>query len=129
MRVCDRCAKSGKVLFREAEVVVSKPTHRTVEKEIDLVDDYAQRIKSAREKKGLSRKEFALAINEREPHLRHIESGEMIPDESLARRMEHALGIRLLEEVEIDSTKLSKQKSAGTTLGDIVELLKKKPKK
>jgi putative transcription factor len=130
MRVCDKCAKlADKVLSRETVEVAKRPDYRVPKKEIDLVDNYADKIKSARERKGITRKEFALAINEREPYLHHIENGEMIPDETLAKKIERELGIKLLEEVEIEPAKAQQQKSSALTLGDLAELSKKKPKK
>lgn len=132
MRICDKCAKyASRIVYREpaeAEAGV-KDAMKPPVKELEVVEDFAQRIKAARERKGLTRKEFAAMINEKESYLRRIEDGDLTPDDVLLRKIGKALGIELLVETHVEAPKVERRKAASVTLGDIVELVKKKFRK
>jgi len=96
LKVCMACAKYGKIIDKKEEV------EEKVVKEIedfyeDIVEDYAKRIKEAREKTGLSIKEFCKKYNLKENIMRKIERGELVPDIELARKLEKILKIKLIE--------------------------------
>ena len=63
----------------------------------DLVlrEDYSAAIKSARELLGITQEELGHKINEKPSMLSHLENGSMKPDDSLAKKLEHVLKIRL----------------------------------
>jgi len=128
MRVCENCSKFGKVLEVEKEKLKEKKIQlpEEIEVEEDLVEDYAGRVKSAREKKGWTREELAAKLNEKESFLKKVELGEMPPTDRLAEKLEKALGIKLYEVVEISKPTRSKSGKEGTTLGDLIEIKKKK---
>jgi putative transcription factor len=129
MRICNKCAKyASRIISREQPEEKKTTKSRGPEKEFELVEDYAQRIKNAREKKGINRSDFAAAMNIKESFLRRIEDGELVPDDDLIKKLSTALGIELLEEVEVSSQKVETKKSSGLTLGDVVELKKKSKK-
>ena len=89
----------------------------------DIVENYGKKIKEARESLGLSIKELANKIAEKEHYLDKVEKEELLPDEKLIKKLEHALGIKLLEKVVLSS--LSSDKKTELTLEDIVEIEKK----
>lgn len=60
-------------------------------------DDFAKIISSARQRRGLTQKEFARNINEKESMIHSIESGKHIPDLKLAKKLEKFLGVSLIE--------------------------------
>ena len=127
LRVCQICAKFGKVVEIEKEEVKMKSSlSKEIEVEEDLAEDYAERIKSAREKKGWTRDELAAKLNEKESFLKKVELGEMQPTDKLSDKLEKALGIKLYEVVEITKPSKSKSGKEGTTLGDLIEIKKKK---
>ncbi|MCX6694360.1 MAG: multiprotein bridging factor aMBF1 [Methanomicrobiales archaeon] len=87
----------------------------------DIVEDYSERIRSAREAKGWSHKELALQIMERELLIRKLEKGELIPEDELRKKLEKALGIRLIDTVEsVDQGK--NQGHLTPTLGDLISI-------
>ncbi len=103
------------------------PFRRTpsLDVEYEVVEDYAQRIKSARERLGWSLSVLAQKVKEKESVLRRIEQGRLTPPIDLAKRLEKILGIKLLEPtVEEYVTKRIGDKDL--TLGDIVVIRKKK---
>ena len=74
----------------------------------DLVlrEDYSAAIKSARELLGITQEELGHKINEKPSMVSHLENGTMKPDDSLARKLEHVLKLRLFvsEDEEIPPT-------------------------
>jgi putative transcription factor len=105
LAVCEKCAKFGKIIKSLEEpaggVDVGEKTlvkrQRPALAEEDLVDDFASMIKSAREKTGVSRTDFAKRLAVKESELEKIESGRLKPDMKIVGKLERALGIKLLE--------------------------------
>jgi len=91
----------------------------------EIVDDYSERIRHAREAMGLSQKDLALQMKERELLIKKIEKGELIPEDAVRKKLEKALSIRLLESVAPDSEKKAKDLLAPT-LGDVTIIKKVK---
>ena len=61
---------------------------------IDLIDKkVSQRIQTARTAKGLSRKQLAQKINEKETVLADYENGKAIPNAALLNKIERVLGV------------------------------------
>jgi len=96
----------------------------------ELTDDYANKIRIAREKLMLSHEELGLKINEKASVLRHIETGKMAPDNLLASKLEHMLRIQLLVNVsnEKSTTQVHRAATEELTLGDLVEMNEKNGK-
>jgi putative transcription factor len=98
---------------------------RHAEREIVPVDNFAALVRKAREQRGLSHKEVARQLNERESVIAKLETGKMVPTNNLARKMERLFKLTLLEEAE--SLDMYPSKSSSTsTFGDVVEVRKKK---
>lgn len=74
-----------------------KPRKQTIDYEnLDIVDDYAELIKDAREKLSWTQEDLAKKILERKNVLSNIERGELMPDIKTARKLEKLLGIKLI---------------------------------
>lgn len=91
----------------------------------DVVDDYAVRIRHAREAKGLSQKDLAMQLKEKEHLIRKIENSELIPEEDVRKKLEKALGIRLIDSMVAEDEKKLPSKMAPT-LGDLTVIKKAK---
>lgn len=132
LKVCERCSASGKVIKRPEFVIPKKPKKTEparaaqVMKEIveTIVEDYGARIKQAREKTGLTQKEFAKKINEKESILHKLETGSFEPPMLLAKKLEKMLHIVLIEQTEQEKEQApaKKEKSEGLTIGDVLKL-------
>lgn len=126
LRVCEGCAKlSKRIIYVEPVASRERKESRKAEAEVEIVDDYAVKIKTARERLGITRKELAAQIDEKESFLKHIEEGTASPPDMMARKLERNLKIKLFEEVTVESGGTAKRKSADVTLGDIVDVKKK----
>jgi putative transcription factor len=101
--VCRNCSTHGAFLGRVSAVERTplKPKTKNIveeeEKEPELVPDYAEFVKSAREKKGLKQEEVAKKVNEPASLIKKIETGKIRPTEKLARKLEVFLGVELFE--------------------------------
>ena len=91
----------------------------------DVVDDYAVRIRHAREEKGLSQKDLAMQLKEKEHLIKKIENGELVPEEGVRKKLEKALSIRLIDAPESETEKKVQNKLAPT-LGDVTIIRKAK---
>lgn len=87
----------------------------------DLVEDYDQIIRDTRERLEWTQEELAAKIKEKESLIKKIERGEITPEDSVRKKLEHTLNIQLTEKVE-DVDTGEDNKSKNTTLGDIVKI-------
>jgi len=90
----------------------------------ELLDNYEQIIKDAREAKGWSQEELAKKIKEKESLIKKIERREIVPEDSVRKKLEYTLNIRLMEHVDAVDQEVTHLKK-NTTLGDIVTIKKK----
>lgn len=139
MIVCGQCARGRTVIkvinfnkpFSSRERRGANLKYRPrVRREIveEIVEDYAQRIKEARERMGLTRELLATMVGEKESTIRRIEAGTLQPTVSLAKKLEKVLKIKLVEVYEEEDL-LGGEYGGGEeyelTLGDIVEFKEK----
>lgn len=116
MQVCSECSKFGEVYGHRNEVyahrkfagTLGKPRKRTRTaakkmpeegKELILAENYGKIIKNAREKLNLSQEKLAKMLSEKESVISRIEAQHMKPSERLAKKLEKALKIKILEEI------------------------------
>jgi len=139
LSVCPSCAKFGDQtsvplkkqpgvpaeILRRLEARKRRMTVRDVYSragEEMLVDDYSERIRKAREKKGWKQVELGTKINERVSIIAKLESGEMIPTDTVVTKLEKALEIKLKEKVEEVTAKKGSVQSRPLTLGDLIKV-------
>jgi putative transcription factor len=97
---------------------------------MELIEDYAKAIRSARQKRNMSQEELAQKIGERISTLQSIESGRLKPTGKTIRGLERELEISLLEAVGAVPIKASRGSAgASPTLGDRVIVKKKMSQK
>jgi len=97
----------------------------------EIADDYGKTISRARDKRGMTRKELAAKLLIHENELASFEEGRIKPSETLAKKLEFALGIKLFEEIEEAGKKgaaesaAAPKKAGGVSLADILEIKKR----
>ena len=89
----------------------------------EIVDDYSERIRHARMEKGLSQKDLAMQMKEKEHLIKKIENRELIPEEDVRKKLEKTLGIRLIDAPVTESEK-KVQSRLAPTLGDLTTIRK-----
>ncbi|MBD3210065.1 TIGR00270 family protein [Candidatus Micrarchaeota archaeon] len=124
---CARCMKSGKIIHRFDEGEQAKeapPPPSPMAASEEVVEDYAKRIREARQKAKIPIAVVAERISEKESYLHGIETSRLTPTIEVARKLEKELGITLIEKVEASSAPsaaAAKKKFSAPTLGDMLE--------
>jgi putative transcription factor len=133
MKTCPRCARFGRKQAPGQErggapgasrARKSMPYSRE-EKVIEFVDDLHGVIRRGREAAGMSREDLGRRLNEKVSVINRLESGRMVPDKKLARKLEKALDIKLLTEVAEEKIETQSYGGGGMTLGDFVKVRKR----
>ena len=147
LTVCSQCSKHGTIVWEEltpktltlkpkttphpSKTLAKKSPEITVDTSVELKENFELEIRQAREKLGLSHEELGKKINEKVSLLKKIETGKMTPDNKLAAKLEYALKIKLLISAikeKVPQTKIPKPANRELTLGDLIQLSKKKEK-
>lgn len=136
--VCTRCAKHGTEVQQPRRtgapqkrpgIAAPQTPRRRGGRDVfdlmegELVDDYADRIRAAREEKEWSTLDLAQAIKEREILVKKIEKGDLIPEDDVRKKLEKALNIRLIDSTE-DSTSTGGPGRVTMTVGDVISFKK-----
>jgi len=142
--VCNNCASHGtkiqtppknfqhkKSVQRGLQTTSKKQTFKKkVGEDLEIVPDYAKKIKYVRNRLGLNQDQFAQKLNEKPSLIRRIETGKVEPTVKLAKKIENTYKIVLIKksddiEYNVQDTKYMK-KTSGSSLGDIAVIKKKK---
>lgn len=135
LKLCPKCTKYGKVKGRKEHFsnFSSKPKPILKESpEFKIIANFSELIRSARENSKLSQEDFARFLNERESIVAKWESGTLSPGLDIARKLERALGVKLVEKEEqsvidkLASEKKEKRNADEFTLGDFIKVRKRK---
>lgn len=139
--VCEVCAKHGKKISSPQINKTKKRSISSVQRyskspefydDLQIVNDYNQKIKKLRQSLNLNQDQFAQKLNEKPSLMRRIEAGKVKPTIKLAKKIEKVYNIKILTKVDelessIQTDKFLK-KSTGVSLGDIA-FIKKRDKK
>lgn len=134
--VCKSCARFGKPEDKwspvtrktvpvERAFTVRKPKPRDHFKDlVEIVPDYGQKIREARERMGLSPEELGTKIKEKATLIKKIEREEISPEDRIRTKLEKELNIKLTDQVSEARVK-SGSGTRGLTLGDIANIKRK----
>jgi len=146
LQVCTRCEKFGTEVQQVRRTDLARPSAaaphpgRTATAAVpadrrkrdlfdymegEIVEDYAALIRKARMEKGLSSKDLAMQIKEREHLIKKIENGELIPEEGVRKKLEKVLEIRLID-TPVPEAEKKVQSKLTPTLGDLTIIRKVK---
>lgn len=125
-KVCGVCSKFGKIIEVKPQIIERKIIQLKVEEENEMiVPDYFEKVKKAREELDLKQEELAREINEKESIIHSIETGNLVPTIALAKKLENALNIRIIDYYTLERTKPSLNlKNSSLTVGDLLKLKK-----
>jgi putative transcription factor len=88
----------------------------------EVVQDYDDRIREAREERSLTQEDLADQLNEKASLIRKLERGDVLPSDSVQRKLEKALDVSLSTGSGGGDDEWSGGSSTGeTTLGDVVK--------
>ena len=87
----------------------------------EIATDYDDRIRNARESRGLSQEELADQLNEKASLIRKLERGDTLPTDDVQRKLERGLDISLVEGQSSDDADWETDDPGTMTLGDVVK--------
>jgi len=132
LEVCHQCSSLGSETrsistsevprTRAAPRLPRKPRARDIFSTLEeVVDDYADIVRTARERKGLTQDKLAEKINEKVSLIKKIERGEFVPEDRVIKKLEAELEVKLTAppaKQEFEGSSFSE----GITLGDVVRI-------
>lgn len=118
MKVCGSCKQYGEEIRERPK---TRPIRRKEQPLILVMEDYATRIKKAREQRDMTQEQLAKQLRIKESQLHKFESDIHKPDLATARLLETQLRITLTEEAEETSTTVTSTKSGPMTIGDLLK--------
>ena len=142
LQVCQKCVKFGQDYTSlkvdeesQATTTISERLQRR-EKRLksrdvfenslnELAFDYPKRIRNARFSMGLSQEQLGQKINEKKSVVAKLETGDIVPDDKLVKKLEKALGVTLTEKVSAAAPPKRGDSGKGLTLGDFLKINKK----
>jgi putative transcription factor len=133
--VCKSCARFGKaedkwspvprkmapVERSFAPVRKPRPARDEFREMPDIVPDFGRKVREARESLGLDPEKLGVRIKEKSTLIRKIEREEIIPEDSVRKKLEKELNIKLTDQVTDAKVKASGG-AKGLTLGDIANI-------
>jgi len=131
LNVCSGCSRFGRIIGRIMPEVKVKKKAKQQDKTVQapqreliqvIAEDYAKKIRNAREKLGMKHDDFAKFVSEKGSVIHKIETGAFEPSLKLARKLEKMLKIKLIEEHEEVPTTSKKAKGDVFTLGDVIKV-------
>lgn len=144
MTVCHNCAQDGIRIQRPHKISPSKKPYayertsppirqkskKIIADDLEIIPDYAIKIRNVRNSLGLNQDQFAQKLNEKPSLLRRIEAGKVEPTIKLAKKIEDVYKIKIIKKVDeteanIQDSKYMKR-SDGASLGDIAFIKRKK---
>ena len=141
MVVCKECSKLGTVQKappkpryvqqknrpqKNTKNTKNRNYSRRDEPSEELIEDFSNEVRKARESKDWSREDLGRKINERVSVITRIETGKMTPDIKLTKKLEKALNIKLLEKVDnVDLNQFINSSSGERTLGNVMKIKRK----
>jgi putative transcription factor len=125
LRVCEECAKSGRILniIEEGKTIKEKQKPNIeFEEEYELVENYGKLIAEARKRMSLSVEELAKRIGEKESLIRKIEREEIRPSDKIIEKLEKFLKIKLMEKIEVKSKNGRKGEEMKLRIADVIKI-------
>lgn len=122
MQLCKNCIRFGIIINKPKNIIKTNKIEIKKDEIIGvIVEDFAVKIKNARELRKLMQKELAKEIGIKESLIHKMESGNMEPSIDLAKKFEKFLNIKLIEKQKEDYNKIKSGKNS-LTIGDILNI-------
>ena len=105
---CHKCVKLGNPINSQNPIpnniqksnktkIINKNSNFDLnESDFEIAEDFFTLMRKAREQRNLSQEELGLKINEKSSVIRTLESGKLKPTDTLAKKIERFLKIKIL---------------------------------
>ena len=122
LTVCEDCSR-GKPAQKRGTIqhAVSHRRDFGDSEQDEVVEGYGAIMRRARESAGMSLKELGEKINEKESILSRIEWEKTTPPDSIARKLEKELGIKIIQKKPAVKRTSATSQAREATLADFIE--------
>jgi putative transcription factor len=139
LTVCHKCASFGTADWIPGRPTFSLPPNKpqsltretprprirndveSVE-QLELAEDYGVLIRKARQRLGLSEKDLAMKMQEKESVIKKLEKQEFTPDNKLIQKIKRYLGLDLVEHTETGKAQILAKPTGAKTIGDMLRM-------
>ena len=127
MLACEKCSRGKSVIHqfgRETKQTIQQSAARPgreSEGEDEIVENYGEVIRNAREALGLPVRVLAEKINETESSLARIERQKSPPSEKVTKKLEKELGIKLTAKSEAKKSVILPRKDEPLSIWDVAK--------
>ncbi len=143
MRTCAACSKFGipmeqPIQKKQAGFRYTAREEKTIPKvvrknrglanAIEYLENYGETIRNARQRRSLTQEELGRLINEKMSVIARLETKKMVPTVELAKKLEKALEVQLIEESEKEKITGTQIPAGELTIGDVIKIRKGKSK-
>jgi putative transcription factor len=90
--------------------------------QLELAEDYGSQIRKARQRLGLSEKDLAKKMQEKESVVKNLEKQEFTPDQKLISKIRKHLGIDIVERIESAKSGIVAKATGAKTIGDMLRM-------
>ncbi len=123
LKVCQTCAEYGQVVkVDKPEIKEESRTPQSVTEEPEIINNYSEQIKEAREKLNLKQSELAQQLGEKESVIHKLESNKLEPSENLMKKLKQFLNLNLVSEQKPLKPKEFSLTNKKLTIGDILKM-------
>ena len=141
LTVCSRCAPFGSSEWGTTRPVPIKTTssgrvsmmpqaaprprvRNDVEsvESLELIEDYGAQIRKARQKLGLSEKDLAKKMQEKESVVKNLEKQDLTPDQRLIAKIKKYLSLDIVERLDASKGSILARPTGAKTIGDMLKM-------
>ena len=134
LTVCAQCERFGSAEWTPIKPRPPPKEQQQPRSEVEaverlaLVEDFGNKIRAARQRVNMTVEDLAKKIGEKESVVKNLEKEELIPSETLVKKLRNLLKIELLVAEETAPAKKLAKPSSDRTLGDLIKV-RQSPKK
>lgn len=89
---------------------------------LELVEDYGAQIRKARQKLGLSEKDLAKKMQEKESVVKNLEKQDLTPDQRLISKIRKYLSLDIVEHIDAQKGQILAKATGAKTIGDMLKM-------
>lgn len=126
LSVCNNCVRYGEAIttVETKKARARMPRLRNVYNIDEVISNYPEVIRKARQTRNLTVEDLAVNIKEKASLIKRIERGKIMPEEGVRKKLEQFLDIKLT--MHIEKIELTHSTPKTLTLGDVATIKRKR---
>jgi putative transcription factor len=90
--------------------------------QFDFIENYGAEIRKARQRLGLSEKDLAMKMQEKESVIKKLEKEELTPDLRNIQKIKRYLNLDIVERAETEKGPILAKPTGPKTIGDMLKM-------